>query len=427
MRRFLKLLSVLTATGGRALTERAATLYVSIAVVSGIVFGGNGMHPRHVTRGAAAHLGLRAALWALWLILTTPAARAILVAPSTFALRALPVPRAWLAFVPMALLVGAEGPWLILWGVGDGALAGISCGVAAAAAHALIVARSQRAGALAATGALLFAVLWPARGVVLAGVAIAAFLVGGWEVFRAAPEQSYRAGQRLPRGPIAATAAALLVGVGRAEGAVLVRAGVLTALGAAAAALGIINNHVTRAATVSAVSLAVATPLATGATAGIAGAVLRAERRLRWVLDACGATAGLRVVAASAATMVCGVGAGAVHGALVGVAAGVGAPVYGRLVAGGAALGGVLGLATTSIARLAGNGPSASERLFSGAAAFALFACVATALSAEAGAAIAAAAALGLAWIAGVRASRESLNGRAVQRGDVRWSSGSTR
>ncbi|MGK4004817.1 hypothetical protein WMF31_19455 [Sorangium sp. So ce1036] len=91
--RFVLLVRTLAATAGKDAVARAMPLYMGVAVVAAVLFGGNGMQAAQVTGLAGASLPFRLALWAGWLFLGTPAARALLRAPATFFLRALPVPR----------------------------------------------------------------------------------------------------------------------------------------------------------------------------------------------------------------------------------------------------------------------------------------------------------------------------------------------
>jgi ABC-2 type transport system ATP-binding protein len=52
-----------------------------------VIFPGSGMNARDVTGAAASSLAVRASLWAAWLLLTAPAAGAIVETPTTFFLR----------------------------------------------------------------------------------------------------------------------------------------------------------------------------------------------------------------------------------------------------------------------------------------------------------------------------------------------------
>jgi hypothetical protein len=84
----------LVMTAGRAALQRALPLYVGIGIAAAIGFEGNGMRPATLTRQADAHAPFRIALWGVWLLVSTPAARAVLCTPSSFFLRTLPVARA---------------------------------------------------------------------------------------------------------------------------------------------------------------------------------------------------------------------------------------------------------------------------------------------------------------------------------------------
>src|SRR5690349_14877105 len=75
-------------TGGRAAVQRAAPLVMGIAVVSVVLFGGQGMNAADLVALAARTPILRVSLWGLWLLAQTPAARALLGERSALLLRA---------------------------------------------------------------------------------------------------------------------------------------------------------------------------------------------------------------------------------------------------------------------------------------------------------------------------------------------------
>src|SRR5262249_10935586 len=144
MERFWKLARALSATSGVSAFRRAAPLYFGIMIVSTILFAGNGMRTADVVQLARTSLGFRLGLWGAWLVAAIPVTHALLEAPTTWALRALPVPRWHFWAIHGAHLAAAETPWLVLWGRGGGVGAAAVAVSLAAAAHALMVARPRR-------------------------------------------------------------------------------------------------------------------------------------------------------------------------------------------------------------------------------------------------------------------------------------------
>ena len=151
-RPFSTLARVLTRAAGPPALLRAAPPFAALLLFVAVIFGGNGMRPRDLCAVAASSVAVRAALWAAWLLVTAPAARALLETPSTFFLRALPVPP-WQFWVgPRATssrsrrhvdapLRDRRRP------AGRARLQGIA---AAAAAAAMVVARPARGGEIEA-------------------------------------------------------------------------------------------------------------------------------------------------------------------------------------------------------------------------------------------------------------------------------------
>lgn len=294
--------------------DRAIALYGGLLIVVAILFGGpNAMRAADVVRLMEAHLPFRLALWGAWLVAATPLVRAILVMPSTFFLRALPVP-AWQPPAVHALhLALVEVPWLVLGLRGAGVAGGLAMAVTAAGLHAAVVAPPRRAPELGAAIVLGGLVLVGVPAVAALPLALAGATVAIKDAWRRAPElspASGRAGIALARRyPPLALAAAYLIVVWRAERALVARALAVCAIGGAAAAAALGSNGVTAPSTIARVMLAVtAPPLAIAATALGAG-VLRCEGRERWLLDSLGAAPGPRawaaLVAASAAGLPC--------------------------------------------------------------------------------------------------------------------------
>ncbi|XYI03235.1 hypothetical protein ACMHYB_27135 [Sorangium sp. So ce1128] len=356
LRRFALVLRALASTAGKDAVARAMPLYMGLGLVGAIVFGGNGMHPSQLTGLAAESLPFRLALWAVWLLVGTPAARALLRAPSTFFLRALPVPRAHLLSAHALLLAVAEVPWVALWAIGvgapagsaAGALAGCAAGAAAIAAHCMLLARPRGPRELTALSLLAGAILLGAPAALLLACAAPALVVGLRAAFVRAPEVGAgREPSLIPSaapvlgGALASLSLAYLAALLRGHRAVLVRAMALAALGAFvgvayARSIGPLGDE-----PLAAASLVALAPFALCAGAGLAGPVLREERRIAWLLAACGAAAPLRAGAAALAVAAPVTALALAHGAAVG-ALHRAAPLAVLRVLGGAGLAGLL-------------------------------------------------------------------------------------
>jgi hypothetical protein len=170
--------------------RRAQGVWVGCAIAGGMVFGGNGMHPRDLV-GLALHVpAFGAVLAATWLLVFAPIARAIVRPDGAGYLRALPHSRAAVAAIAAVALVGLQLPWLVLWIVGAGArgLLGVGAFTAVVATIAALPVRKPRVATSrwrTATRALVgvYARALVRRGghaiVRGAGLAVLAGLVGG--------------------------------------------------------------------------------------------------------------------------------------------------------------------------------------------------------------------------------------------------------
>src|SRR4051812_23916863 len=155
------------------------------------------MNARDLVAVMGASLPVRLALWAAWLLVTAPAARALLETPSTFGLRSLPVPPWHFWLVHGAHLLALQGPWIVLFARGGGPLAGLAEGIAAAAAGALWVARPERLLDLTAAAALAAVVVVGAPPIVLLPIAFGSGSIGVAAAWTRAPERSARRGALL--------------------------------------------------------------------------------------------------------------------------------------------------------------------------------------------------------------------------------------
>ncbi|XXX82035.1 hypothetical protein WMF30_25065 [Sorangium sp. So ce134] len=324
LRRFALVLRVLVSTAGKDAFARAMPLYMGLGLVGAVVFGGNGMDPAQLTGLAGESLAFRLALWAAWLLVGTPAARALLRAPATFFLRALPVPRLQLLSGHALLLAVAELPWVLLWAFGAGALAGLAACAGALAAHAMLLARPRGARELAALSLLASAILVGAPAPLLLACAAPALAVGLRAAVVRAPEVPLgRERALIPRalpvrgGALVALSLAYAAALLRGHRAVLLRGLALAAASALAAAAWARTSGPLEAGPLAGASLVALAPVALCVGAGFSGPVLREERRIAWLLDACGASAPLRASAAAAAVAAPLVALALAHGAAV--------------------------------------------------------------------------------------------------------------
>jgi hypothetical protein len=375
---FVVLARAIASSALRSVTGRGLALYLGIGAVAGWLFAPpNGIRAVDVTEAAALTWQLRLGLWGAWLVAATPVAHALLELPPTFALRALPLPRWYFWVIHGGLLFIAELPWLLLWGRGVGWLTGAAATVAAAAGHALIVARPRRPKEIVAAALLGAAIVWPWPTPLLLPVALAAGAVGVATAWGRAPERGAWRGWRhvdQVRGPAPlALMLAYLAMVRRGTSAVLTRGLVAMLLGAGMAILVVRNNDVfdmtrmtnmTHMTTVAALSLGMAAALLAVGAASVASPIALAERRDRWLLDTTGTSGGVRVLGAAGATALWTGLLGATHGLLVGKGIGVSPGSVARLVGEGGCLGGSLGILAAVAARWAlRGGQSAATRL----------------------------------------------------------------
>jgi hypothetical protein len=353
-RSFALLARVLTRAAGPPALLRAIPPFMALMLFAAVIFGGNGMHPRDLCAPAASSLPVRAALWAGWLLLTAPAARALLETPTTFFLRALPVPPWQFWAVHGAHLVALQTPWILLFTSGAGPLTGLAQGLAAAAAAALVVARPVTARELLAVVTLGATLVAGAPPWLTAPVALGSGTVAVAAAWRRAPEASARAGASRVTGsaPVALGLAHAAVLV-RRDAVTLLRGGAAALVGAFVLALALRNNRVTDPALREGLVLAAgAIPLSL-ATAGVGVKLLDTERHLTWLLLSTAASARLRALAAAAVSVAWGGAAGALYGTAAALVAG-GEPMSRlRLALLGTALGAVLGGAAAHVARRA--------------------------------------------------------------------------
>ena len=320
-RPFVAIAIALGRAAGPPALLRAVPPFAAIGLASSIVFGGYGMSPRDLVALTAANAGARVALWIAWILVTAPAARALLATPEAFVLRSLPVPLAWFWIVHASHLVALQAPWALLFAAGAGPLAAIAAAVAGAAASAIVVARLRSIADVVAAVALTSAIALGAPPAALAAAGIAAVGVGVASAFRRAPERAASAGRAwMPRSAPIALAIAHAAVLVRRDAITLVRGAAAALVGALIASLAARNNAVTSREEQEGIALAAgAIPLAIAVT-GVAGRVLVTERGLAWLLLSSGASARLRAVVAAALTATWGAATGALYGVAAAIA-----------------------------------------------------------------------------------------------------------
>ncbi len=119
--------------------RRVAPAWIGCAIVGGLLFGKNAMHPRDVTTLALNNAPIGASLALIWVLIYLPAARILVRADAAAYLRSLPAPRTTPALVVATAFVALQLPWLVLWVLGDrarglGVVAAMSLGIALVAA-----------------------------------------------------------------------------------------------------------------------------------------------------------------------------------------------------------------------------------------------------------------------------------------------------
>lgn len=116
-------------TVGRPVARRAAPTWAGVAIVAGVVMGGNGMSPSDAVMLATSSARALVVIGAAWLLLSSAAVRVAFDAPGASYLRSLP---GGFLSERLAILVAAttvHAPWGLLWLAGRDALGGPAGGV----------------------------------------------------------------------------------------------------------------------------------------------------------------------------------------------------------------------------------------------------------------------------------------------------------
>ncbi|APR82298.1 Hypothetical protein A7982_07647 [Minicystis rosea] len=353
-RPFLALALAATRAVGPPALLRAVPPFAAIGLASAIVFGGYGMRPRDLVMLIDVSTSARCWLWAAWILITVPAARALVATPEAFVLRTLPAPLWWFFAIHGAHLLALQLPWMVLFATGAGPFAALAAGCAAAAAVTFVVARPRAIIELAAAAMLALSIVLGAPRGVLFGAAITTGTVAVAAAFRRAPERAAAAGNAWIAGSppmaLALAHAAVLV---RRDAVTLTRGVLVTLLGALVAALAARNNGVTDREGMETIALAAgAIPLAVAA-GGVGPRVLETERRLTWLLLSCASSVRLRALVAAGLTAAWGALMGTVHGVAAALALTDGLEQRARLIALGTVLGASIGSIAAHLSRRA--------------------------------------------------------------------------
>jgi hypothetical protein len=344
------LIRILGHTAGRAAVRRGLPTYFALLIAAPVLFLGKYAMKASELTGVARHsLAFRAVLLGGWLVLSLPVARALLASPSARFVRVFPVSwRAAAAILGAELLI-VEGPWIMFWCAGEGALVGAASAVFAASGHALMLGRPRRGYELAALLAWLGGfILGPGLPWFLGPPALVLGLRRAW-ISGAEPRVRHTARWVLRAPPAVALATGLLASVVRGHRALLGRWAWLAVGTVAIAVLAIHNNGVVEPGKVVVLSLLILAPGTTLGALTLAGAMLRTEHRAAWVLDTTGTGSRTRQAAASLALAACGVVFGLGHGLLVSQVRGQASVV--RVLASSAVAGAALGALAAIAAR----------------------------------------------------------------------------
>jgi hypothetical protein len=233
----------LMATSGRPLVRRTLAFWTAVAIVATIVFAGNGLDARDLTRLFHGGPGARAALALAWTVLATPVVSGAFDAPGTRTLRTLPVARgAWTGWL-LVLLLLVQAPCGILFARADGATTAMAESLLAVSIQAGLVAATRRLRFALLASAALGLVLVDARPLgVLAPAAVLAFLAvsAAWRLALDATGRDVRMTRVTT--PSLALAIAHLLRLARVSRARLALAAGSVAVGAAALVLSLEND-----------------------------------------------------------------------------------------------------------------------------------------------------------------------------------------
>lgn len=347
-------------TAGAAALRRGLPTLAGLLAGAAMLFGGNGIEAGTVVASARASAPVAALLWTGWLALTQSAVSALWGAPESFWLRSLPAPRTWHVGVLIAMSALAASPWVALWLLGGGVLAGVGALSGALALHAVALARPPGPSGVAALAATVAALsLSPPWLTLLWTVPL--LLVAFRAAWLAAPT---RVG--LTRGGLAgsatlALAQAMLLGLVRAQPSALLRGALWVAISTAAAWLAARNNDLTDAPSLGVLAVGFHAPAALLAGSVAAGPMSTLVARAAWLLDALGVRPSVPAAAHLLADALVGASLGAAAGIVLAAAwrpmPGDAAILLTSMTAAGLASAAISGLALRWSARYGVRGP----------------------------------------------------------------------
>ena len=271
---------------------------VAVILPSAVVFSPQGLQATTVMRWMSQSLAARGLLWAGWLALVAPVARLAFTAPGTRTLRSLPVDERAFVSGLLGLTMLLQGPWVLLFLRGQGAVAALGASLVASAIAASLAAGVGWRPAAVVVGATALAMLpaAPWAQVLLGGPLALLGTRSGW---RFAPERGQRSWHVLRRTrPVLALVVAHALHLARTEGVRLSRALGLVVLGAATLVLASRNSPALTASEGLEQRLLCGVLPAVVVAGSLSGPLLQSEQRLRWVTLTTGGTErGSRLVA----------------------------------------------------------------------------------------------------------------------------------
>lgn len=230
-------------TLGRPVAIRAFAVMASLGIPAFVVFSPNGLSARELVLLVHRSWWIRGFLWAGWVLIATPAMRAIFEAHGTTTLRSLRLPAAPLVLTLALLATLVQLPWLILFARGAGPLAAASAFACAVSLQCSIQIAVRRPKYTVVALALAFAVLVDVPGTWTLAIGCAGApwcLLRAW---RLAPERSIRGIRSLtPTTPLLALYGTHLLRLTRSERPRLIASALLTAAGALAVCAGFQND-----------------------------------------------------------------------------------------------------------------------------------------------------------------------------------------
>jgi hypothetical protein len=313
---YLRLARVYVSLSARAATPLGAPLFFGVFLVAYIVFGPQGMRASDLVFTMRTSAALALVLWAGWLVLALPVARLALVPPSSTYLRWLPAPRVLLYASAAVCVLLVELPWMVLFGRGEGIVAGFAAGLGAVAVHASLATRPFGIfHAVALTGWAISA-FHPSTIVAFPSALLAAAIAVKHAIDRA-PEVYAMARRRVrSRPPLVALATAHLSYVLRKEPAVLARALILSSLAGLALPLAARGHDLDTPPAFGGLALGLAAFAISPAMSGASAAIIRSERLAAWLCDVLGTSVRSRVFSAALAGGVIGSASGVLLGVI---------------------------------------------------------------------------------------------------------------